>query len=270
MFNFFALRLGSAQLGDLLGAGPGAEGQGEEQAGLDEDLFAGACQVISDRRSIASILRGLVDRQQPLTMNGRAMSHSIQTGIAGFDAAGEQMLLPQHWHEAEHAALLRDGVVNLSALYRGSPILFTVSLQLWSDENGTPFYRAALPQWLLFAQMRDSLRVRPNERLQVAIDYTLPDGEKIRARVLDISEGGAGIILPAPMPALSVGDVWQPATLTSREGPLGVLKLKVCHIPPDAKEPKRIGVAIDMETDAQRKNLRRFILQHQPLPSRQE
>lgn len=235
------------------------------------EFIDGPYQIISSRRQILTMLQDLHAARRPLGLTGRRLTRNTDTRLLAIDAAQGRVLLRQLSNDASHGQLQLDGHVNITARHDAVPILFTLELLGSAVFDGIPCYVAPIPDWILFAQMRDTFRIRLPQSLQARLVFHPAGGAPVEARVLDISETGVGIIVPASLTRLmSINQTFPRVTLQYRDGTLSPLALKVRYVGSAIGGPQRIGAAMEVPTEALRQNLRRLILHYQSLAARPE
>lgn len=234
------------------------------------ECIDGPYQVIRDKRRIMNMLRQVLDAGRPIGLTGRRV-RTADSRLLSMDAAGGRILLRQVTNDASHSQLLLDGHVNITARHGNVPLLFTLDLIGSGSCDGIPCYMASIPDWMFFAQMRDSFRVCLPRSLDASLSFHVPQVGLVEARVLDISESGIGALLPAGLTrAVTANETYFEATLHMRDGTLHPLGINVRYVGSAMGGPQRIGAALDLSTASQRQNLRRLVLRHQPLQARQE
>lgn len=244
-----------------------AKSAAADTAAFDADIAAFANQpyeIIHAPREIERLLQRMMSNGAPLMLNVPSQPPR-KTSLKAVDTARGQILVKQLWDEAEHAALLADGRLNISAEHEGSTLLFTLDLLGDSHAGGCPCYRLPFPAWILSVQMRECLRIRLPKHLQATLRCTLPGQERsVEAHIYDISEGGVGLLLPAALTAaLAVGEKIKSADLLTTGDSLHALRLYIRHISPRADKQSLIGAAFNTLSIEEQRFLRRLILLHQ-------
>jgi c-di-GMP-binding flagellar brake protein YcgR len=223
-------------------------------------------QIIGDPHQIGHVLRHILDMKHEVTLTGKSRQHMARSRIVGIDSAlGGHFLIERVTDDSAHAALLRDGRVNLGGRFLELPIVCTVDISQVGELEGKPCYRVPLPNWILFSEMRDSWRVRPPEAPPVRLIYSPPGQATIAAHVVDISEGGIGLLLP-PQPSYqpTADECWQ-ATLHSGNGESISLGLDLLHVGRHFSGGYRIGATIHPGTAEDHQRLHHLIVRHQLL-----
>ena len=244
-----------------------ATGHDASRNHAEPDAADGPWRIIRDRYQIEHVLRHLLDTDQPVTLTGRSQSCIARSRILGIDSAGGGHLLVERVADnGAHAALQREGSVNLGSRFLELPVVCTIDIAQADEAQGRACYRAPLPHWLLFSEMRDSPRVRLPEDEPGSLMLSCTGGTPIAARVLDLGEGGAGLLLPRlPSYRPAVGDRWMQAKLQSHDGEACVLNLELRHVSGTLDGGYRLGVAMRPAADTDRQRLQALIVRHQRL-----
>lgn len=231
------------------------------------DAADGPWQIIRDRHQIEHVLRHLLDTRQGVTLTGRNQIRSARSRIIGIDSTGGGHLLVECVaDEFAHAALQREGCVNLGSRFLELPVVCTIDIRKSGEADGRACYRAPLPVWLLFSEVRDAPRVRLPDTEPARLILSWPGRAPIEAAVLDLSEGGAGLLLPQlPSYRPAIGDRWLQAKLQSHDGETCSLNLELRHVSATLDGGQRLGVALRPASDTDRRRLHRLIVRHQRL-----
>lgn len=111
-----------------------------------------------------------------------------RTGLMGFD-------LPVSSGQAE--ALLESDEITATAYLASIRLEFELEQPVIVRDGGGSVLRAALPQRLYRFQRRQTFRVQPTGVNYPLLQLRHPlEGELLRLRVLDVSMGGLGLLLP--------------------------------------------------------------------------
>lgn len=227
-----------------------------------DDAPDGPWRIIRDGYQIEHVLRHLLDTGQPVTLSGRSQLRSARSRILGID--GGHLLVERIADGGAHAALQREGFVNLGSRFLELPVVCTIDIAKAGEADGKACYRAPLPHWMLFSDMRDFLRIRLPDIEPARLVLGWPGRAPVEAGVLDLSEGGAGLLLPQlPSYHPAVGDRWMSAMLHSHGGETCVLNLELRRISAAPAGGHRVGVAMRPATAADRQRLHRLIIRHQ-------
>jgi c-di-GMP-binding flagellar brake protein YcgR len=233
------------------------------------DFMDGPYQIIRDKRQIMCVLQKILDARRPVSLTGRSGLRTADTRLLLIDAARDRILLRELMNDASHSRLLLDGRVNITARHMDVPLLFTLELSGSGSFDGIPCYMAPIPEWVLFAQMRDSFRVCLPQALGARLSFHVTGVGPIEGRVLDISESGLSALVPPGLTrTVTVNDTFRAASLRTQDGTLSPLGLKLRYVGSAVGGPQRIGAALDLSTESLRQNIRRLILRHQSLHAR--
>ncbi|NJD33524.1 MAG: flagellar brake protein [Betaproteobacteria bacterium] len=233
------------------------------------EFIDGPYQIISDKRQIMNLLQQVLETRRPVSLTARRSVRTADTRLMSIDAARGRILLRQLINDASHSQLLLDGRVNITARYNNVPLMFTLELMGSRSFDGIPCYIAPIPDWILFAQMRDSFRIHLPRTLDARLRFHVAAIGPVEAKVLDISESGVGALIPEGLSrAMAANDTFLDASVSSHDGNLSPLRFTLRYVGSALGGPQRIGAALDLPTESLRQNLRRLILRHQPLRAR--
>lgn len=235
-----------------------------EEGVLAHEIGDGPYQVIRNRHHIERVLLGLANGNQSIVIGSRALSKIFETRIKAADSIAGHLLVRQLSNDNEHASLLADGYLNLSATLDGAQLLFSLNVLGTTQLDGSPCYRLPFPEWMLSVQMRDSLRISLLTHWHGTLSGALADQSVLETGIADLSEGGLGLLVKgAQAEKIAVGEELKDARIKVDSLNLDGLDLRVRHIKPVAEGDFRVGVSIETSSEAQRRELRRFILAHQ-------
>jgi len=105
--------------------------------------------------------------------------------------------------------------------------------------------RAHLPPELYRIQRRDAFRVQPPGFDEACCVRRLPPDGEVRYPLLDLSAGGASVLLPADAPVPEIGTIWPHCRLEAAGGRVIPCDLVVRHVDehPSGRGCRRVGVA---------------------------
>ena len=248
---------------------PGTVGDKDKANDPVLDFSSSPFEVIENRRQIVHILHGVAESRNPVALASHHLAHNARTRLLGIDREAGKLMIGQLPDKIDHATLIQDGQINFFVRHQDSPAMCTLGISGLGKHHGIPCYITPLPEWELFSQMRDSLRIPIKEAINFVLHHTFQDKDQIEAQVTDISEGGIGLLIPhLPMHGVLINDRWRRSTLHSNRDAIGPLELVVRHIGLTAAGQQRIGVAIDLDTESTRRRLRQLIMRQQAQPSK--
>jgi len=238
---------------------------GRERA--EPDAADGPWRIIRDRHQIEHVLRHLLDTAQGVTLTDRGQQRSAGSRIIGIDSTGGgHLLLERVADDGAHAELQREGSVNLASRFLELPVVCTIDISKAGEADGKPCYRAPLPPWMLFSDMRDSVRIRLPDTEPTRLVLSWPGRAPVEAGVVDLGEGGAGLLLAKLSSYLpAVGDRWMSAMLHTYDGETCALNLELRHASATLEGGHRLGVVMRPATVVDRRRLHRLIIRHQRL-----
>lgn len=239
-----------------------AAGHGASRGHFATDPADGPWQLIRDRHQIEHVLRHLLDTGQGVALSVRSQLRTARSRIIGIDSSGGgHLLVEQVTDEPAHAALQREGYVNLDSRFLGMPVVCTIDIARSGEAKGRTCYRAPFPHWLLFSEMRDAARVRLPDTEPARLVVSWPGRTPVEAAVVDLSEGGVGLLLPqSPSYRPAVGDCSMSATLHSHDGETCALNLELRHVNATLDGGLRLGFATRPATGTDSQCLHRIII----------
>jgi c-di-GMP-binding flagellar brake protein YcgR len=222
--------------------------------------------VISRQAEITALLARLCDSCTPIVLAAPGGA-SLTVRLWSADAAGRRLRFGTEAHTPQlPSAIAADEVVAIAYLdnIQLQFSLHGLVLVHGSDETAL---QTGWPETVLRLQRRDSYRVRMHEPLAPSVSFrhpSMPD-MALSLRLLDLSNGGCALLLPANVPELQPGSSIHGISveldaLTRFEG-----KLLLHHVSAlDGEQgPRRIGCSwIDLSPAAERA-LQRYIQQTQ-------
>jgi hypothetical protein len=224
-------------------------------------------QLVRDRDQIVHVLRHFLETGQEVSLGDRDRKHLLRGRIVAMVGSRPgHLLIEAMADKIAAAALLRDGRVNLASRFLDLPVVFPVQLSDAGTLGGKSLFRASLPEWMLFSELRDSLRIAPpaDEPMQAIIAGTRVSS--FEADVVDLGEGGVGLLLsPQPTGRPSIGERWPQVSLRSHDGEIFLLDLELRHVSLAQGNRWRIGASIEAISEPDRQRLNRMIVRHQHL-----
>lgn len=224
-------------------------------------------RLVRERDQIVHVLRHLLETGQEVTLADRERKHLVRGRIVAMVGSSPgHLLIEAIADKVAAAAMLRDGRVNLASRFLDLPAVFPVMLFDAGAIGGKSLYRASLPEWMLFSELRDSLRIAPpaDEPIQVIVGGS--SGTICEGEVVDLGEGGVGLLLPRrPDDRLSTGQRWSKVSLRSHDGEFLLLDLELRHVSLAQGNRWRIGASIEAVSERDRQRLHRLIIRHQSL-----
>ncbi len=241
-----------------------ADGDHEEAlAGPPTGSSDPSWQIIGDRHKIQHVFRYILDMKHEVTLTGQRQQRMARSRIAGIDSTlGGHFLIERVPDDSAHASLLADGRVNLGGRFLGLPIVCSVDISQAGEVEGKLCYRVPLPNWMLFSEMRDSWRVRPLAAQPLRLSYSPPGQAAISAHVVDISEGGIGLLLSQQLSYQPIANECWHANLQSGEGETLALELDLLHVSRHFNGGYRIGASIHPGTAEDHQRLHHLIVSH--------
>ncbi len=224
-------------------------------------------RLIRDRDQIAHVLREVLETGQEVTLGDRDGKHLLRGRIMAIVTAhAGHVLIDAVADRLAAGTMLRDGRANLASRFMNLPVVFPVRLSDAGTIGGKSLLRASLPDGMLFSELRDSQRIAPapGEAVRAIV---APGGKTaFEADVVDLSEGGVGLLLSRRHTTRpSAGERWPQVSLRSQGGEACVLDLELRHANLVQGNRWRIGASIEAASEPDRQSLNRLIVRHQRL-----
>ena len=148
--------------------------------------------IIRDPQIITSLLRRIVAQRALLRVTVPGARASYNSAILRVDPEQDLLILDELNPRRGHERLLEVGRLQASAQAQGIETRFSGALEEVGDSSGIAYYRLRFPQEVLYLQRRASFRVRIAMTAPLAAVLER-DGDMLRGRVIDLSEGGIGV-----------------------------------------------------------------------------
>lgn len=149
--------------------------------------------IIRDPQIISSLLRRIADQRALLRVTVPGFRSNYNSAILRMDPEQDLLILDELNPRKGHERLLEIRRLNASATVQGVETRFSGTLEEVGESSGIAFYRLPFPQEVLYVQRRTSFRVKVSMTAPVAAVFERGDGNALRGRILDLSEGGMGV-----------------------------------------------------------------------------
>lgn len=179
---------------------------------------------------VLALLRQVLDSQAPVALSTPSGA-SFGASLWSIDA--ERGVLSLEVERADPALI---GLVDGD---EATAVTYLDAIKLQFDLDGLVLVRSAratalqgrLPRCIYRFQRRAAYRVRTSERAAPSVRLRHPDMPemRLRLRVIDISSGGCGLLLPADVPALPLGIVLQGVQLELDDATCIEATLRLLH-----------------------------------------
>ncbi len=164
---------------------------------LDADNYSE--YVLRDRREVAAVLSGLVQQRCIVAAHPDGKRDFVLTSLLSVDAATGRLVFDAANSEDSNRKLLAAETVTFSALLDKIKVQFAAGPLESSLNDGHEALICPAPEKLLRLQRREYFRLVTPVAHSVICNITVStdDGPKtFEARVLDISGGGIGVLVP--------------------------------------------------------------------------
>ena len=225
--------------------------------------------IIRDPQIITSLLRRIVEQRALLRVTVPGGRASYNSAILRMDPEQDLLILDELNPRRGHERLLKVGRLQASAQVQGIETRFSGGLEEVGDASGIAFYRLRFPKEVLYLQRRASFRVRIAMATPLAAVLER-DGDALRGRVIDLSEGGIGVEFSQHV-IVHPGEIVA-CRMRLPDGQQMGCKLEIRHVMAFQEQSKvRIGGRF-VELDPQRRrmlarltaNLQRALIRKQP------
>jgi len=160
----------------------------------DDDRVTGTAQ-------IAGLLRRLQEEHALLTASFPDSTEIFNTTIVGVDLPHGHLLLDELNTARGHEQVRPGTRLRLETRLHGVDTRFLVEvLEVGSDSEGVPFYRAAFPESMIHRQRRRHHRVPIKLTLDAGVALSDDSHPPIRGRLSDLSVGGLGGVVTSGDP----------------------------------------------------------------------
>ena len=216
---------------------------------------------IRDPQIIASLLRRIIEQRALVRVTVPGGRASYNSAILRMDPEQDLLILDELNPRIGHERLLEVGRLHASAQVQGIETRFSGALEEVGNSAGIAFYRLRFPKDVLYLQRRTSFRVRISTTTPVAAMFER-DGDSLRGRVLDLSEGGMGVEFSRHV-TLHPGEI-VPCRMRLPNGQQVGCKLEVRHVIGSQDQGKiRIGGRFVELHPQRRKMLSRLVAELQ-------
>lgn len=174
---------------------------------MPDDQYAESTEHITSPAQIATILKRLQEGHALLTASFPGDNKVYNTAILGVDATENQVLLDELNPVEGHNRVQAGSRLQLQGRAAGIETRFTVVVAAVDIEQNIYLYRVSLPEYVIYRQRRDSVRVPVKLSLDASVTLTSAD-KRAKARLVDLSAGGFGAIV-IDGDRLAVGERYQ-------------------------------------------------------------
>lgn len=156
--------------------------------------------LLRDPLEIAAVLHGLVQRRTMVSAHPEGSRAFALTSVLAADAKAGTLLFDSSGDDAANRRLVGADSVTFSALLDKIRVQFSTGPLSATEHEGYPAFAAPLPRELLRLQRREYFRLITPVAHSVTCQIPVPiDADRLKtfeARVLDISGGGVGVLVP--------------------------------------------------------------------------
>lgn len=163
-------------------------------------------ELITDPARLQRMLQSLWERRNLLSAQFEGDPNPYNTALLDVDADRGFLLLDELAPRKGHDAVRVGTRLRVMGVLGGVPTRFHVEVQDILVQGGIAFYRAPMPKQLEYQQRRAFFRAYVPRSLELRVLIVKDDQTELSGRLLDLSLGGFGMLLPqnAPVDSLEV------------------------------------------------------------------
>ena len=189
--------------------------------------------VLRDPREINAVLNGLVQQRCIVSAHPDGRRDFVLTTLLGIDADSGSLFFDPAHDEANNRRLTTASSVTFSALLEKIKVQFSTATPEGGTHDGHPALVAPPPEKVLRLQRREYFRLVTPTAQAVVCSIPVPDGagaKTFEARVMDISGGGIGVLVPPKGLRLTTDMVFDDCSLVLPDFGTIVTRLKIRSI----------------------------------------
>ncbi len=151
---------------------------------------------VTDRQRLLGLLEALRTEHALLSARREGEETWYNTTLLKVDSSSGAIYLDELCPQEGHQRLQVGDILHLVGVLQGVPTHFRTPITDTGVQNGIAFYRAALPDHLDYQQRRAFFRAYVSRGLNLTVHLRTEDDVAVSGRLLDISLGGFGALLP--------------------------------------------------------------------------
>lgn len=219
---------------------------------------------VDEAVEIGALLRQLIDGQVPVTLTTRS-GLGLVTSLWAADDAGRLLVFSADPTKPEVPGLLLADEVEATAYLDNVKLQFDADDMVLVHGRDASAFNARYPHEVYRFQKRDSFRVQPLSHTRPALLWTAPTDpqQRVRARVLDISQGGIAILWASGAPVPVLGAVLAPVSVCVDPHTEVRCKIRIVHVGEQREQGVRLGCELFDLSAEDGRALQRYIDQTQ-------
>ena len=232
--------------------------------------YEGKSERVTHRPQIIGLLRRLKESHNLLSVRVEGSERYYTSMLLEVDSREGYIVLDQISDRKGHELAIEHGRLRAYCQCRGVDLNFEARIRAVRDEQGMIVYRAPLPEWVNYLQRRADFRVRVAMNSGLAAHMELDDGQRLEARLHDLSMGGVGLVIETGLD-FRTGLLIPRLVIRREKETLLETPCEVRFQLERAKGRKRLGLRfVDPEPDQKHKlrklvtQLEREMLRHKP------
>jgi c-di-GMP-binding flagellar brake protein YcgR len=212
---------------------------------------------ITSPKQIVTLLNHAHQQHCLLCTRFKDNEERFNTALLGIYPKQGFLVLDELSPKEGHKLLLKGKQVQIIGKVDGVDLRFESRLLEAGEKSGIAFYKMALPDSVIYRQLRQEHRVSTGALRMIFRSYRDGYQQALRGYVCDLSRGGMGVILEQ-MPTFYPGDVLPACTVALPEKEEVLFSLEIRHSRPNSqREITRIGGRFEeIDPDSRRKIVR--------------
>lgn len=227
---------------------------------MPDDQHSESAEHITSPAQIATVLKRLHEEHALLTVSFPGDNKIYNTAILGVDAAEGQVLLDELNPVDGHQRVQTGSRLQLQGSVAGIETRFNVVVSAIDIEQNIYLYRAPLPDYVIYRQRRDSVRVPIKLSLDASVTLSSA-GKRAKARLADLSAGGFGAVV-VDGDRLAVGERYQCRINLPGQAAI-VAEAEIRFALDEAGQQRRLGARLLALPLQEKRRIERLVMQLQ-------
>ncbi len=218
-------------------------------------------ETVSEPRRLVALLKGL--KANRTLLSARVDDHAAwyNTALLKLDADTGDIYLDELSPREGHDRLQAGSALHLTGVLNGVPTDFSTRILGVGEQRGIAFYRATLPGSMNYQQRRATFRAYVGRGMRLTVRLVSEEARVVSGRLLDLSLGGFGAVLPEDAALYPLDVVTVEALELPEQEPISCIA-EVRYLHEEYSEPVlRAGFRfMDLHPQAERTLLRAILL----------
>ncbi len=186
---------------------------------------------IYDRKLILDLLDGLVNDKTLCAVSFDGSSETFNTVLLEVQPGSDYLQFDELVPAGGNQQIKRAVSIEISALYHGIRIIFSLKSIETGFLDGLPCFMATLPEEIYYPQRRNFPRITPLEKLRFQGISGLTQ-KPISGEVHDLSRSGIGLLLPKNRSRLEEGEEIKRCQIRLQPDLAISFELSICYVQP--------------------------------------